>query len=116
MFTPGVPLVVAPVDATMVRLEEPLRARIFESGTALGRELKTLYTLWGKTTPVLFDPVALTLSFRESFCTLEDLRLEVDSEGVTREIGGRPNARVALSIRKGEFLRWYVDRLASAPR
>jgi inosine-uridine nucleoside N-ribohydrolase len=113
VFASGVPLVVAPVDATMVRLEEPQRARIFDSGTVLGRELKALYTLWGKTTPVLFDPVALTLSFRENFCTLEDLRLEVDSEGVTRETGGKPNARVALAIRKDDFLRWYIDRINS---
>jgi len=115
VFSSGVPLLVAPVDATtMVKLEEPMRNRIFESGTRLGRELKELYRLWGKVTPTLFDPVAVTLSFNESFCTIEDLRLEVDAEGVTREVGGSPNARVALSIRRDEFLKWYVGRIVSA--
>jgi len=116
VFSSGVPLLVAPLDATMVRLEEPLRGRIFAAGTRLGNELQALYRFWGKPTPVLFDPVALTLTFRESFCTIEDLRLEVDSEGITRETGGRPNARVAISIRKEDFLRWYVDRICSSPR
>jgi len=114
VFSSGVPLVVAPLDATVVRLGEPMRARIFGAGNALGRELAELYRLWGKQTPVLFDPVALTLSFNESFCTIEPLRLEVDAEGVTREVGGRENARVALSIRRDDFLKWYVDRIVSA--
>ena len=115
VFSSGVPLIVAPLDATtMVKLEEPMRARIFGSGTPLGRELQALYKLWGKTTPTLFDPVALALSFNESFCTFEDLRLEVDAEGVTREVAGRPNARVALSIRRDDFVKWYVERIAAA--
>lgn len=116
VFSSGIPLLVAPLDATMVRLEEPMRGHIFASGTRLGFELQTLYQLWGKSTPVLFDPVALTLAFREVFCTIENLRLEVDSEGVTRETGGSPNARVAMSIQKEYFLRWYVDRICSSPR
>lgn len=114
VFSSGVPLVVAPLDATLVRLGEPMRARIFTADNALARELHELYRLWGKQTPVLFDPVALTLSFNQSFCILEDLRIEVDAEGVTREVAGSSNARVALSIRRDEFLAWYVDRIVSA--
>ena len=115
VFSSGVPLVVAPLDATtMVKLEAPMRARIFQSGTRLGRELEILYRLWGKSTPTLFDPVALALSFNQRFCTMEDLRLEVDAEGVTRERAGSPNAHVAVAIRRDEFLQWYVDRIVSA--
>jgi inosine-uridine nucleoside N-ribohydrolase len=116
VFSSGIPLMVAPLDATMVRLEEPLRGQIFTAGTRLSGELQTLYKLWGKSTPVLFDPVALTLAFCEALCTIENLRLEVDSEGVTRETGGNPNAQVAMSIRKEDFLRWYVDRICSSHR
>ncbi len=115
VFSSGVPLLVVPLDATtMVKLEEPMRARTFGSGGRLGRELEALYKLWGKPTPTLFDPVALTLVFNERFCGIEDLRLEVDAGGVTREVAGRPNARVALSIRRDDFLKWYVDRIASS--
>ena len=111
VFSSGVPLLVAPLDATVVKLEAAMRERVFDSGGALGRELRKLYGLWGKETPTLFDPVALTLAFNESFCTFENLRLEVDAEGFTREVAGAPNARVALSIRRGDFLEWYVGRV-----
>ncbi|MEK7409632.1 MAG: nucleoside hydrolase [Acidobacteriota bacterium] len=112
VFASGVPLTVAPLDATTtVKLAEPLRRRIFAAGTPLTGPLHALYLLWGKTTPTLFDPVAVTLSFDESFCRMEALRLEVDDQGFTREVPGQPNARVALSIRGEEFLEWYVRRL-----
>jgi len=112
VFSSGVPLTVAPLDATIVRLEEPERNRIFGSGTAVGQQLHSLYRLWGKVRPVLFDPVAVTLSFNESFCTMENLRIEVDDEGFTREVSGEPNARVATSIRVNEFIDWYVGRVS----
>ncbi len=113
VFTSGVPLVVAPLDATtMVKLEQPMRERIFGSGTPLAAALITLYKLWGKTTPTLFDPVAVTLSFNESFCKMEELRLEVDNEGFTREVAGKANARVATSIRTDDYLQWYVEHVA----
>jgi len=115
VFSAGVPLVVAPLDATtMVKLEAPMRERIFGSGTKLAEQLHTLYQLWGKTTPTLFDPVAVTLAFNETFCTIENLRLEVDNEGFTREVQGPPNARVAVSIRKDDFLQWYCNRVAGS--
>jgi len=115
VFSSGVPLVMAPLDATtMVKLEEPLRRRIFSAGTPLANQLHELYRLWGKVTPTLFDPVAVTLSLNESFCEMENLRIEVDDQGITREVQGEPNARVAVSIQKDDFLEWYVRRVVSA--
>lgn len=114
VFTSGVPITMAPLDATLARLEQPMRERIFGAGTPIARELHELYKLWGNRQPVLFDPVALRLSFDESFCRIEELRIEVDSEGYTREVKGAPNARVATSARLEEFLRWYVDRITAA--
>jgi inosine-uridine nucleoside N-ribohydrolase len=116
VFSSGIPIVVAPLDATtMLKLEEPLRRDIFSADTPLTRQLATLYDLWNKPTPVLFDPVAVTLCFTERFCTMEPLRLEVDDRGLTREVKGQPNARVATAIRREEFLRWYVDRVVGHP-
>jgi hypothetical protein len=60
--------------------------------------------------------VALTLSFTERFCTMEDLRLEVDSEGFTREVAGKPNARAAMSIQTREYLEWYTGRISGQQR
>jgi inosine-uridine nucleoside N-ribohydrolase len=116
VFSSGVPLVVAPLDATtMLKLQEPMRQRIFSARRPFTGPLHALYKLWGKETPTLFDPVAVTLSFEERFCTIEDLRIEVDDGGFTREVKGKPNARVALSIRRDDFLEWYVRRLSTEP-
>src|SRR5262245_14325549 len=113
VFSSGLPLVVAPLDATLVRLEEPLRKKIFDAKTPLTYQLLAHYQLWDKQTPTLFDPVAVTLCFNESFCKMEDLRLEVDDKGFTREVKGKPNARVATSIKTDEFLKWYVERVTA---
>jgi inosine-uridine nucleoside N-ribohydrolase len=115
VFASGIPLVVAPLDATtMLKLEEPLRRRLFESKTPLTEQVRMLYQLWGEKTPTLYDPVAVALCFEEGFCTMEDLKLEVDAQGHTRAGKGEANARVATAIRREDFLSWYVKRVASA--
>jgi inosine-uridine nucleoside N-ribohydrolase len=114
VFASGVPLVVAPLDATAnVSLEEAQRRRLWSAGTPLTNQLHALFQLWDKKTPILFDPVAVALCFTEKFCTMEDMRLEVDDKGVTRIVRGKPNARVATAVRRDEFLTWYVDRIAA---
>jgi len=109
VFASGVPLTVAPLDATAVlALDQTGRETIFSTGTALANELWTLHDLWHKPTPVLYDPVAVTLGFTEKFCTMEDLRLAVDDKGMTRVAKGKPNCRVATGIKRDEFLKWFV--------
>jgi purine nucleosidase len=114
VFTAGVPLVVAPLDSTtMVKLEEAERKRLFTACTPLTMQVQSLYQMWDKPTPTLFDPVAVALSFTEKFCTLEELNLQVDDKGFTRIGKGKPNARVAMAIKKDEFIKWCVDRLSA---
>jgi inosine-uridine nucleoside N-ribohydrolase len=115
VFTSGVRLVVAPLDATtMLRLQEPLRQRLFDAQTMLTYQVQALYQLWDESTPTLYDPVAAALCFDERFCTMEEMRLVIDDRGMTGQIKGKANARVATAIRGDEFLAWYVDRVASA--
>jgi hypothetical protein len=57
--------------------------------------------------------VAVALCFDERHCKLEDLSLEVDDQGDTHIGKGKPNARVVTSIQGEEFVKWYVDRVAS---
>jgi inosine-uridine nucleoside N-ribohydrolase len=114
VFASGVPLVVAPLDATtMLKLEAPLRRRLFQAETPLTYQIQAMYQMWNEPTPTLFDPVAVMLCFDEHFCTMEDLRLDVDDRGMTRAVKGAANARVATAIRGDDFLRWYVERVAS---
>jgi inosine-uridine nucleoside N-ribohydrolase len=115
VFASGVPLVVAPLDATtMLKLEGPPRRRLFQAETPLTYQIQALYQMWNEPTPTLYDPVAVMLCFDERFCTMEDLRLEVDDKGLTRIVKGKANARVATAIKGDEFLHWYVERVASA--
>ncbi|HTU90802.1 MAG TPA: nucleoside hydrolase [Gemmataceae bacterium] len=117
VFTSGIPLVVAPLDATaMLKLEEPLRRRLFQAETLLTYQIQALYQMWNAATPTLFDPVAVMLCFDERFCTMEDMRIEVDDKGMTREVKDAAKARVATAIRGDDFLKWYVDRVASAEK
>jgi inosine-uridine nucleoside N-ribohydrolase len=114
VFSSGVPLVVAPLDATVsLKLEEPLRRKLFAACTPLTFQVQALFQLWDKPTPTLFDPVAVALASSEKFCTMDDLRLEVDDQGFTRVVKGKANARVATAIKGDEFLRWYVERVSA---
>jgi inosine-uridine nucleoside N-ribohydrolase len=116
VFASGIPLLIAPLDATTeLKLEEPLRRRLLSARTPLTQQLCALYQLTDRSTPTLFDPVAVALCFDGQFCKLQELRLEVDDHGFTRVVQGRANARVATTILSQEFLKWYLDRLAPLP-
>lgn len=116
VFTAGLPLTVAPLDATtMLKLDPPMLERIFASGTLLNDQVQALFQLWDqKAAPTMFDPVAVTLAFTERFCKMEDLHLNVDDKGFTREGQGKPNARVATGIDKDKYLAWFVERFAAS--
>ena len=117
VFRSGVPLVVAPLDATaMLKLDAKRQKRLFDAGSILTLSLQALVQLWQeKNEPILYDPVAVTLVYTEKFCTMENLAIDVDDKGFTKIIkDGKPNARVATAIKKDEFLDWFVDRLATA--
>jgi inosine-uridine nucleoside N-ribohydrolase len=112
VFAERVPLVIAPLDSTsQLRLEADARRRLFEAKTPLTEELRVLYELWDKKTPVLFDPLAVALCFTEEHCTMEELALMVDDKGMTRITAGPPTARVAIASRREAFLTWYVERV-----
>lgn len=113
VFTSGIPLTVAPLDATgILELGPDLRQRLFAAATPLTFQVQALYQLWDKPTPILFDPAAVSLVVTEKFFVMEDLAIEVDEKGFTKVGKGKANARVATAVKKDEFLKWYVDRVA----
>lgn len=117
VFRSGIPLVVAPLDATaMVKLDARRQKKLFDHGSLLTLSVQALVQLWReKNDPILYDPVAVTLVYTEKFFTMENLALDVDDKGFTKIVKDKkPNARVATAIKTDEFLAWLVERLSAA--
>lgn len=112
----GVPITLIPLDATAaVRLEQAERERIFDAGTPLTYQVQGLYELWGKETPVLFDPVAVAAAFQRGFWQFANMEVKIDAFGITRAVESKRDEaiRVATSISREPFLSWFVQRLAA---
>lgn len=115
VFAAGLPLTVVPLDATVsLQLGKEDRERIFSAYTPLTMQVQCLYELWDKETPTLFDPAAVAAVFDDRFFTFEELHLTVTDAGLTRADPEKANARVAMSVKRDEFLKWFVERLRSA--
>jgi len=115
VFEAGVPLVVAPLDATMIGLDELKRQLIFTRATPITDALALTYLQWsavsGRSTPLLFDTAALAYLVDPDMFKVERLRLEVDAEGYTRIAAGAANADVLTHIDEARFYRWLMPRL-----
>ena len=117
VFASGVPLVVVPREAAAgLKLDAVGLKRVFAPHTPLTHQVQTLYQLWDRETPVLADPLGVALCFNNNFCKLEPKRLEVDDRGAIKVGKGEPNAQVAAAVRGEDFVKWYVERLASCVR
>jgi purine nucleosidase len=114
VFSSGIPLVVIPSELTAdLKLGAGDVRRVFAPGTPLTQQVQALYQLWDETNPILGDPLAVAVVLEKSFCQFKEACLEVDDQGRIVPGKGKPNVRLATSVRGEEFLKWYVDRLAS---
>ncbi|MCI0683583.1 MAG: nucleoside hydrolase [Gemmataceae bacterium] len=114
VFTSGVPLTVVPLDATWnLALTRKHRECLFSAHTLLTFQVQTLYELWDKETPVLFDPaaVAAAIPIAPGISTT-DSRITVDDQGMTIcRRGDKPNVTLVSHIDKQKFLAWCVERV-----
>jgi inosine-uridine nucleoside N-ribohydrolase len=113
VFTSGTSITMAPLDVTaMLKLDAAARARIFSQNTPLTNALAALYHLWNRETPTLFDPMAVALVLNPGLCQMKDLAIEVDSQGYTRVVEGKPaNATVGMQTDPAKFFEFYLDRV-----
>jgi inosine-uridine nucleoside N-ribohydrolase len=112
VFQSGVPLQVFPLDSTLhLTLDEVKRKSVFSSGTPLTDSLGVLYLLWGRTTPVLYDPLAVAFTTRPELCALERMSILVDDEGVTRTGTGPRNAEVCMKSNATGFFDYFMERI-----
>ncbi len=101
VFASGVPLVVAPLDATAtVKLDEAAAPQALRRLHAVDYQVQALYQLWDKPTPTLFDPVAVALVLQRE--VLHDGRPAARSgrQGIHPCRQGQANARVATAIKQ----------------
>jgi inosine-uridine nucleoside N-ribohydrolase len=115
VFSSGIPIILAPLDVTaMLKLDAAGRNRIFSNGTPIGASLAALYQLFGNDkTPILFDPMAVAMLLDPGLCQTQDLAIEVDAQGFTRVIDGKPaNAKVGMSTDPAKFFDFYLSRVA----
>lgn len=118
VFNSGVPIVMMPLDATAVRLDDQRRNAIFSHGSAMTDALTLMYTqwtnayqAWTSATPTLFDVVPVVWLTQPQHCPLTPLRIQVSDQGDTREVPGAPNARVCLAVNKAGVLDTLMQAL-----
>ncbi|MGV7196838.1 nucleoside hydrolase [Xanthomonas axonopodis] len=118
VFAAGVPIVLLPLDATQITLEEPERIALFAHGDGLTDALTQLYYQWRNTdqpwanaTPTVFDAVPVAWLLHPALCRTTPLHLDVDAQGYTREGPGIPNVQACLRLDKPAFTAVYMRQL-----
>ncbi|MFC6646688.1 nucleoside hydrolase [Granulicella cerasi] len=101
VFKSGVPIAMMPLDSTQIMMDETKRSLIFAAGTPLTDVLASLTAEWFANqywpVPTAFDAVAALYAIDPASCPVTPLRIEVNADGFTREVAGKPNADVCLS-------------------
>lgn len=118
LFAAGVPIVMFPLDSTLVRLDDLRREALFSQGSPLTDALTTLYHQWSNayqpwasSTPTLFDVVPVASLLDPSLCPTVPLHISIGSAGETRETPGAPNAEVCLTLDKPRLLERLMQAL-----
>jgi len=114
LFGVGVPLYVMPLDSTEIPLGPERQGQLFAKKTGMTEALEELTAEWsaaGKhTSPTLFDAVAAAYAVRPEICPMTPMRIEVDDNGMTRQVSGTANADVCLESKTGEFFDLFMAR------
>ena len=111
LFASGVPIFMMPLDSTQLKLDEVMRAAIFQAGTPVTDALTLLYHQWGQETPTLFDPMTIAFILDPQLCPVTSMHIVVDEKGFTRAEAGTPNAQVCMNSNPDAFFHFYIPRV-----
>jgi purine nucleosidase len=114
LFASGVPITMAPLDSTQLKLDEVMRSILFRQSTPLTDSLQVLTQEWGggrSVTPTLFDVMAVAATIDGDLCPSQPMHIEVDDRGYTRPQAGTPNANVCLHSDSDQFFQLLLPRL-----
>lgn len=122
LFGAGVPIVMMPLDATQIRLDEVERNALFGHGSPLTDALTLLYHQWidayqpwSSTMPSLFDVVPVAWLADPLVCPTTPLHISIGDDGMTRATPGAPNAAVCLASDQTRFFKIFMGRLLDQP-
>ncbi len=114
----GVPIVMMPLDSTLVRLDELKRNALFAQGSPATDALTLLYHQWiqadqpwASETPTLFDVVPLAYLIDPGLCPTTTLSLTVDDQGYTREDASGTALQICLRLDQTAFFDLFMSRL-----
>jgi inosine-uridine nucleoside N-ribohydrolase len=114
LFASGVPITMAPLDSTQLKLDEVMRSILFRQSTPLTDSLEVLTQEWGggrSVTPTLFDVMAVEATIDGDLCPSQPMHIEIDEHGYTRPEAGAPNANVCLHSDSDRFFQFLLPRL-----
>lgn len=114
LFAVGVPITMAPLDSTQLKLDEVMRSILFRQSTPLTDSLEVLTQEWGggrSATPTLFDVMAVEATVDGNLCPSQPMHIEVDDAGFTRPEPGKTNAMVCLHSDSDRFFQFLLPRL-----
>ncbi len=114
LFAAGVPITMAPLDSTQLKLDEVMRSILFRQSTPLTDSLEVLTEEWGggrSVTPTLFDVMAVEATIDSDLCPSLPMHIDVDDAGFTRPEAGKTNALVCLHSDSDRFFQFLLPRL-----
>ncbi|HTU50998.1 MAG TPA: nucleoside hydrolase [Acidobacteriaceae bacterium] len=113
LFASGVPITMAPLDSTQMKLDEVMRSILFRHSTPLTDSLEVLTHEWGggSSTPTLFDVMAVEATIDGDLCPTQPMRIRIDDAGFTRPEAGAPNVDVCLHSDSDRFFQFLLPRL-----
>lgn len=113
VFRSGIPIYVMPLNSTAdLALDEVKRRSVFSQATPITDSLALLYLLWGNTTPVLYDAMAVAFAVDPSLCPVIPMRVDVNDQGSTEVKQGEPNVYVCLHSDPNSFFNYFMARVA----
>jgi len=115
LFASGVPILMMPLDSTILKLDEVKREILFKQGTPLTDEFTLFYHVSMRPTPTLFDAMAVAYVIDPGLCPTTKLKIEVEKDGFTREVKGESNASACLESDSEKFFRFAMPRWMKAP-
>ena len=109
------PITYAGLDITAsLKLKKEEREVLWEVNSPLTNALFSLYQLWGKETPILYDVVPIGMVLWPELFVTQPAQVHVTNEGFTViKENQSSNIKVGITINKKEFLRRVIERLSN---